>query len=343
MQNKQAYAPDKSPTQPLVSFIITTYNLPVEMVEECLNSITNLSLAEDEREIILVDDGSEVSLEKHFCSDATECGKTAKHGGGIIYVRQENQGLSMARNHGISLAKGQYIQFVDGDDYLLPSSYNHCLDIVRSKSPDMVLFEMTSNPRSLTLPSSVGEKLRKEKNMTGWEYMLNHNLHGSSCSYVFRSEVLGSLRFTSGILHEDEEFTPLLMLRAGSVIKMAGVAYFYRMRKGSITNKTDSEVHTQKSLRDTEQILYRLQSKLLEYPETGQMALGRRIAQLTMDYLFRVATITHDTGSLNAAIDSLKARGLYPLPKKRYTTKYVLFRMLISSPVGRRALVFMPR
>lgn len=99
---------------PLVSFIVTTFNLPTAYLKECLESITALSLAKSEREIIVVDDGSDIS-------PINELLELREH---IVYIRQENQGVSEARNTGIRAAQGKFIQFVDGDDYLskLPMS-----------------------------------------------------------------------------------------------------------------------------------------------------------------------------------------------------------------------------
>lgn len=123
MQTQQTYTSDIQ--APLVSFIVTTYNLPVEYIKECLDSILQLSLSDKEREIILVDDGSDIC-------QLNELSEYLTH---IIYLRQPNQGVSVARNYGMMMAKGRFIQFVDGDDYLIQSAYEHCLDIVRYHQP----------------------------------------------------------------------------------------------------------------------------------------------------------------------------------------------------------------
>ena len=180
-------------TQPLVSFILTYYNLPIQMLCECINSIMVLSLSSDEREIIVIDDGSEVSPMNGLM----------QYGDEIIYVRQKNQGLSVARNKGIEMATGQYIQFVDADDHLIKSPYEHCLDIVRFKDPDIVTFHL-SNKEEHMVPNEV------EGPMEGADYMRRYNLRSSACGYIFRKFTLVNLRFTSGILHEDEEFTHVL-------------------------------------------------------------------------------------------------------------------------------------
>ena len=100
MQNQQTYTL-RQEAQPLITFIIAYYNLPVQMLCECIDSILALPLKADEREIIVVDDGSDVSPMNGLMHYGTE----------IVYVRQKNGGLSMARNTGINMAQGQFLQF----------------------------------------------------------------------------------------------------------------------------------------------------------------------------------------------------------------------------------------
>ena len=188
--------------RPLVSFIITCYNLPVHLLCECIDSILALTMAPSEREIIVVDDGSDVS----------PVNTLMKYGSSVIYIRQFHQGLSEARNAGIQASTAQYLQFVDGDDRLLSLPYGHCLSLLRSSRPEMVVFDLThampkgSGPYTDITPKS------------GSHYMRHHNIHGSACGYVFSRSILGDLRFTPGICHEDEEFTPLLLLRAEHLV-----------------------------------------------------------------------------------------------------------------------------
>ena len=118
---------------PLVSFIITYYNLPVDMLHECIGSIMQLPLQSEEREIILIDDGSDITPLNEIIDYRDE----------VIYLRQHNQGLSTARNVGVDISKGRYIQFIDADDCLIKGGYEHCLSILRKESPDMVIFNFT--------------------------------------------------------------------------------------------------------------------------------------------------------------------------------------------------------
>ncbi len=321
MQNQQIHT--QNTQTPLVSFIITTYNLPTDYLVECLKSILQLSLNQKEREIILVDDGSDLAAINDLLAYRDE----------IIYLRQCNQGLSVARNRGLQIASGAYIQFVDGDDYFLQMQYEHCLDLVRYHNPDIVYFEQT-NKETKDVPYQYSEPI------TGSAFMHNNNLRAAAWSYIFKASILQTLRFTPGILHEDEEFTPLLFLKAERVITTNAKAYFYRERNDSIVHKKEDKRHNLKRLADTEKVIFHLQAKSAYLPENERIALNRRIAQLTMDYLYNTIILTRSSKHLEDAIKRLHDKGLFPLPEKKYTKKYLMFAKTINSKLGRKLMLF---
>lgn len=309
--------------KPLVSFIITYYNLPVQMLQECIDSILALSLRPFEREIIVIDDGSDMS----------PINDLMKYGDDIIYVRQKNGGLSMARNKGIDVATGTYIQFVDADDRLVTAPYEQCLDIIRyQQDVDMVTFDFTTKPQHIeTIPEPVLP-------VNGSTYMCNNNIHGTACGYLFKKTILGELRFTSGIYHEDEEFTPQLLLRAENVYSTHFKAYYYNQRVGSITSSKDKK-DSQKRMDDREGILFRLHELCDKLPHQDRIALERRIAQLTMDYLYNIILETRSAATLEQRQQRLHDQGLFPLPGQDYTWKYTWFRRLINTSWGRTLLL----
>lgn len=306
--------------RPLVSFIITYYNEPVEYLRKAVESICELSLPMKEREIIIIDDGSKqcplVALE-----DIQD---------DIIYLRQKNAGLSMARNRGIHIAEGQYIQFIDADDALVPSVYEHCLDMVRYHNPDLVMFDFTEKEGYVMQVT----KAKTEGPVDGSVWMKNNNVRAAACTYIFKKDILLNLRFEKGLLQEDEAFTPQLILRAERVFYTDAKAYFYRQREGSIQHTKD-EKHTQKSLNDVEKIIFQLQDVASSQSHTNRQALERRVNQLTMDYLYNIIKKTHNRSELENRIERLRDRGLFPLPDKDYTWKYKYFRKLINTKFGR--------
>lgn len=310
--------PSRDDRQPLVTFIVTAYNLPIEQLRQCLDSIRALSLNAAEREIILVDDGS----------DEPPISALADYLDDILYIRQRNAGLSAARNRGIGMATGEFLQFVDGDDYLLQAAYEHCLDQVRYGGADVVMFDLTDDATD-SQPADYNAT-----NMdSGTELMAHHNIQGSACGYLFRRHILGELRFTPGIYHEDEEFTPQLLLRAERICSTDAQAYFYRRRQQSITGTADVRTVVRR-LADKRQVISRLSAMADTLPNNDRLALQRRVAQLTMDYIYTIIIETRSRHFLDRKLASLRSEGLFPLPDRHYTTKYTWFRRMTNSSLG---------
>lgn len=319
MQNFQHHQQETTPT---LTFIVTYYNQPVPMLCRCIDSILSLSLQAAKREVIVVDDGSEVSPMNGLM----------QYGEEIVYVRQKNGGLSAARNKGIDMAKGTYIQFVDADDYLIQESYEHCLDIIRNqKDVEMVIFDFTSKKEQQ-------KTFTEQPLMSGTEYMRNYNIHGTACGYLFKMTTLSELRFTPGIWHEDEEFTPQLLIRAERICVTDAKAYFYYKHSGTITTHHDEE-SKEKRFNDILGVLKRLNYLTDRVPQNDRVALQRRVAQLTMDYIYQVIIQRHSMKTLNSCLEDLRGEGLFPLPDRDYSQKYKWFRKMTNSAMGRTILL----
>lgn len=297
--------------EPLITFVVPCYNLPGEWICACIDSILALPLKREERQVLVIDDGSETPV--------SEC--LSGYGDEVQCVRQPNGGLSAARNTGMDRASGTYIQFVDGDDELLPSAYAQCIRMLKSDAPDMLLFRFQGQGTA-SLPV-----------MDGTAYMRRYNLRASACAYLFRRSLLGNLRFIQGILHEDEAFTPQLMLRAASVLDTGFAAYAYHCRSGSITtHKAPAHVH--RRLADKEAVVMMLDKLTQHLPSQQSQALRRRVSQLTMDLMLDTIRLTSGAHSLLQLVQRLRNNGLYPLPPYHYTPAYSLFSQLSSFRIG---------
>lgn len=306
---------------PLVSFIIACYEIPVKLLCECLDSVMTLPLSAAERQIIIVDDGS----------DESPVASLDNYADNILYLRQPHQGLSVARNTGIRMATGEYIQFVDADDLILTVPYEQCINLVRTRKYEMVTFALTDK-------SAAEININIVEPQSGAELMRHENIQGSACGYLFRRSILGDLRFTPGTLHEDEEFTPQLMLRAESVCVTDAKAYYYRRRSGSII--TGNHVRQRlRRLNDSKGVILRLHTLADRMPAEERAGLQRRIAQLTMDYLYNVIRQTKSRSYLEHRVEELRRKGLFPLPDHDFTSKYTWFRRLSNSRQGRALLL----
>lgn len=306
----------------LISFIIPAYNVPVDMLRACIESIGELSLRPFEREIIVVDDGSDESPLAALGTLADD----------IIYIRQKNQGVAVARNMGLKMADGDFVQFIDADDVLLRTPYEHVIDLVRYGKADLVMFDFCEKPDKNT-------SYKDTDPMTGATMMRQQNIHGSVCTILFQRSMLGSLRFTPGIAYgEDEEFTPQLLLRAERVISTTARAYYYRQRPASAINRTDMRSRLQR-LGDAKGVLLSLHKKCSTLPPEERVAMQRRTAQLTMDYIYNVIVLTRSRHYLDRQLEELGKIGLFPLPDRDYTQKYKWFRRMTNSSIGRTILM----
>lgn len=274
------------------------------MLRECISSIFALSLSDEEREVIIVDDGSTMPFDKALEGFENR----------VKIIRQENQGLSAARNTGLDAATGEYIQFVDSDDALIPKVYERVIEKVREKRMDMLMFRFT-----------YGSAKPKDKKLSrcydGYQFLLYKNLRAAAWSYIFLKDALGNLRFHPGIYHEDALFTPQLLMRVRSVYVLKEKAYLYRQGDETIMSRRD-EQHIQKRLDDSVFVLLTLQQLADTLQGDHRKAMQRCIEQQTMCYIYTMITLRRPLSELRQRIADLKNHNLYPLPLRCYTWKY---------------------
>lgn len=214
----------------LLSIIVPVYNIENYLTK----NIESLIAIEDENvEFIYINDGS------------TDRGLEILH----AYQKEDerisvysfpNGGLSKSRNRGIERARGKYIMFVDGDDYIASSEIAHVVEICEENEIDVLHFNhchVDENDKFLSYGSSVFEKGRELDFVTGREILLSRQAMLSPWGYVYRTDFLkqNNLYFLEGILHEDMEFTPRMLLCAEKMGKVGLLVYYYVQRKGSIT------------------------------------------------------------------------------------------------------------
>lgn len=297
----------------LLSFVITYHNEAQSLVQQCVESVLSLQLRAEEREVLLVDDGSERSLEECFGQRYPE----------VCYIRQENRGLSKARNTGLRACRGRYVQFVDADDCLVTDVYDRrVIGYLREGGLEMLMYRFSTQEGEACDEASEALMVWR-----GAEFLLHHNMRAAACVYVFSRELLGQLRFEPGILHEDVLFTPQLMLKAERLASIHAKAYFYRQHVGTITSRRGVE-HVRRRLSDCMTIILKLRQEAALRQGVEQRALLRVVHQQTMDSV--VIAFTHGgTGMALRHMMALKAAGLLPLPLACYTPKYWLLALFL--------------
>lgn len=249
-----------------LSIIVPIYNVAAYL-RKCVESLLNQDYSD--YEIILVDDGS--TDESGKIADSLACEQPNI----IRTIHQVNQGLSGARNTGTDAALGEYIVFVDSDDYwelnvlgdLILQIEQSDLDVLRFKYQHVnANYEVFSPYKS---DPYIFDNYSAEPT-TGINFL--NNRMGTGCyawAFVLKRELLDNCKFTPGIYFEDTDWTPRMLLKAKRVASTDRVVYNYLMREGSITHAV-SRSKQQKVLDDKMRLLAELQRQSLELQQLGK-------------------------------------------------------------------------
>ncbi len=303
-----------------ISFIIPCYQPDRQLLMRCLRSIRQLDTDWD-WEAIVVDDGTPESCVAAWIDEMGDHRIRYYH-----YPQNQRQGY--ARNVGLDHAKKEYVHFLDSDDYLICRSFCQCLELVAEKQPDLLLFSFKMVKEMECVDNDCPRFSLKET--SGTDYLLANSLYGVVCNVIIRRNILDGLRFHVGIIHEDEEFAPLMILRAKSMIITNIQAYAYYRNSGS-TMTTRTQSHLQRSLNDLLTVIDELRKRHATLEGLPAKALQRRIDQLCEAYVFNLLRFSPDRKSLISGIATAKERGAYPVPPGIYNFKYRSFRHLTDS------------
>lgn len=223
-----------------LSIIIPVYNVE-KYIGRCLDSVFSQREVNigDDVEIIIVNDGTpdnSISIVEGFA---------ARHKN-LRIINQENQGLSAARNTGLAAANGDYVWFVDSDDWLLPNAFNYVLSEIQA-NPDIDVFATILMQQREETGKSFIEYSPKMDVTTGKEYMFAENRLGASQRYILRRKFLidNDIWFMRGVYHEDGEFGRKMMYQAKTLIMLSQPVYCYLLRaEGSITSTRKPKMNT---------------------------------------------------------------------------------------------------
>lgn len=220
---------------PKFSIIVPVYNVE-KYIKKCLDSIFNQTFKDFE--VIVVNDGTKdksMDIVKKY---------------DVKVINQENKGLSEARNKGASCAKGEYIVFIDSDDFIEKELLERINDSLKNK-PDVVRFQIQDFKDNI-----VTNKYNEEsfeglngpeafKNICKYHYIENAWAYAIKRSYYLKEK----FKFKKGTYHEDFGLTPLIIIKAKNVNSIDYLGYNYVQREGSIMNSKDYE-KTKKKVED---------------------------------------------------------------------------------------------
>ncbi len=296
---------------PRISVIIPVYNTG-SLLTRCVESLFVSVCDPDRFEILLIDDGSTddslavaIALSENYPQ--------------LRVIAQANQGLSGARNTGIDSAKGEYLWFVDSDDYVAPGSLSVLTDYLTSGWFDILQFRMALRADDDGGYDSVSEiPLPAAEVTTGWQLLSKGYLPSSACSALYRRSFLLShgLRFNPCAYREDVEFTGRVFCLARRVSAIDRMLYYYYCRPGSITTGCSlvnrlrllgAELTTARSFRD-------FAASRSDHPGLDRYMLWRS-NMLVMNMMLSILGDPRvPVAAVRRLLAQARAQSLYPMP-----------------------------
>lgn len=228
----------------MISFIIPAYNAG-KTIGRTINSIINQEGTLVDYEVIIVDDGSD--------DDLREKVEEFKNDKRIKYFYKENTGVSDTRNYGVNQAIGEYIVFVDSDDYIsntllkdIEPYIEQNIDLIKWKP---VVVDEDGN----ILRKEGSNSFNKVSGEKGFNLLFGKdNLIDCLWNYAMKKELV--LEFPNGMYHEDFATMPLIILKAKTMVSINKYEYYYVQSKNSIMRNKNEEMERKK-----------LQDKLVHY------------------------------------------------------------------------------
>lgn len=209
---------------PKLSIIVPVYKVE-PYIHKCVDSILYQTFTDFE--LILVDDGSPDNCGKI-------CDEYAQKDEHVRVIHKKNGGLSDARNFGLEVAVGEYISFIDSDDWVDKNIYTESLDYMKKNDLDIVCFDVTEVRSSKTLVRHKFESDKVFEAEDGLYKILVDEIDNSACNKIFKRSIWKDVRFPVGRRFEDVATTYKVFSNASKIGYMKKAYYYYLKREGSI-------------------------------------------------------------------------------------------------------------
>lgn len=283
-----------------LSVIVPVYNVE-QWLLRCLESLYRQKLSEKEFEVVIVNDGSmddSLNIAKMFAANHTN----------VNIISRENGGLSAARNTGLENAKGNYVWFVDSDDFIEPNSIKHPLEFAEENQLDVMCFYFQLAHENGTIQTLQYSPRRSCEVLSGPDFVSETGFVMSPWAAIYRREFLleQDLKFMEGILHEDEEFSPRAQFLAKRIAHLPDVVYNYFQRSGSIMKSARSSIRVKSFLAISDS----LNEFMLSRTEDGTPA--NNFFRKRILFVFSQA-LSHWADSDDSNLSQFKEKPYYPL------------------------------
>lgn len=312
-----------------LSIIVPIYGVE-RYLRKCVDSLLAQDIPSSEYEIILVDDGGKDACPEICDEYARRVNSEEGRVNSIKVIHRKNGGLSAARNSGIEVARGEYIMFVDSDDYIEQNVLNGLLAQIERDNLDVLRYRLQYvNPLYEVYNPYKSDPFKgndySEIPTDGVEFLNNRmNTACYAWAFVLKRELLDGCVFTPGIYFEDTDWTPRMLCKAKRVASTQTVVYNYLVREGSITNAVNRSKQ-KKVLDDKMRLVDTMQIQAKKLQEQG--ADNRWFSMMIADTTISIITIlgTQFYEERKNYLTQLKQMNIYPLSSRVMKARLINF------------------
>lgn len=318
-------------SNPIISIIVPIYNVE-KYLKRCIDSIVNQSY--QNLDIIFVDDGSPDR-------SGEICDEYAKLDSRVKVIHKTNGGLSDARNKGIEIASGDFVMFIDSDDWIELNTCEVIKNIICDNNADLVIFARNNvydNGKIINSKTHGSRIASTSECLKSLVYrVIDGGIFNSSCNKCYSRRLLSDIRFPIGKLAEDQGFTYKAIHRANKIYVSDAHLYNYFQRTGSISHKEYSV-----KLREDEYEMWidRLSFLKDHYPELVDYQIGQILGDM---YISRILIKKNNesrnlyntiNGFINQYGSNTKYYAKFNRRVKLYYYCYPLFWIYVKLKVG---------
>lgn len=271
----------------LISIIIPVYKVE-KYLEKCIQSVINQTY--ENLQIILVDDGSPDNCGKI-------CDEYAKKDHRIEVIHKSNGGLSDARNKGLEMAKGEYIGFVDSDDYIEADMYEVLYNLLKQYNADVSICNFyTVSQGKISIKNADNGINEYNRIEILKEILLDKNIQSYAWNKLYKKELFDEIKYPIGKKYEDIGTTFYLLEKCNKIVVTGKSEYYYINRQDSIVNNV-----TESTITDYIELIM----QRYDYIEENI----KELSSYNKDYLKRILkTAEKDIKSLNEVGDYTKKK-----------------------------------
>ena len=292
---------------PKLSYIVPVYNVE-HYLSQCLDSLLRQGFKTEEFEIILVNDGSK-DCSQHICENYV------KKYPNIYLYNKENGGVSSARNLGLEQANGEFVAFMDADDYIIDNAYSYIFNSFVAKDVDIVRYWLTIiNESDTTNIDYKGNVLFKG---TGHEFIKKYGLETFCVSSIYRRSYLlkNKMRFKKYRIGEDFLFASSVLLTNPSIVSTSCNIYRYVKHNNTATTIRNKE-YARKCVEDQLEINDDLINQIHTLTSCDDLFYKKCSASLKNKMrliISRAMSAEYSNKEFEAIVQRCKGQGIIPL------------------------------